>query len=171
MPVNYLYHFDVLQFIIMEAKLYQRVKRRNALKAESTITIQRPIEEVFTYITNTQEVPKWSPVKELKQTSEGALGIGTTVTQVVEFLGRTFESTTEVTGYDPPKAFAFKATSGPVLFEQHFTLSSTGGGTTVNAVLEGEPGGLFKLAGPLLPSTAQKQFDEQLGKLEKRLEG
>ena len=93
------------------------------------------------------------------------------MTQVIDFLGRTFETTTEVTGYDPPKAFAFKATSGPVLFEQHFTLSSTGGGTTVNAVLEGEPGGLFKLAGPLLQSTAQKQLDEQMGKLKKLLEG
>lgn len=140
------------------------------MKAESTITIQRPIEEVFTHITNTQEVPKWAPVKELKQTSEGALGIGTTMIQVIDFLGRTFESTTEVTGYDPPNAFAFKATSGPVAFEQHFTLSSTGGGTTLNAVLEGEPGGLFKLAGPLLQSAAQKQLDEQLGKLKKLLE-
>ena len=61
------------------------------MKAESTITIQRPIEEVFTYLTNTQEVPKWAPVKEFRQTSEGALGVGTTMTQVIDFLGRTFE--------------------------------------------------------------------------------
>jgi len=141
------------------------------LKAESTITIQRPIEEVFTYITNTQEVPKWAPVKELKQTSEGALGIGTTMIQLIEFMGRTFESTTEVTKYDPPNVFAFKTTSGPVPFEQHFTLSATGGSTKLNSVLEGEPGGFFKLAGPLLHPMAQKQMDEQMGKLKKLLEG
>src|SRR5260370_18265563 len=111
MPVNYLYHFDVLQFIIMEAKLYHRVKRRNALKAESTITIQRPIEEVFTYISNKQEAPKWSPVKKLKQTSEGALVIETTLTQVVEFLGRTFETPTEFTDYAHTKRYSFNSSS------------------------------------------------------------
>ena len=39
-----------------------------------------------------------------------------------------------------------------------------------NAVLEGEPGGFFKLAGPLLQPMAQKQLDEQVGKLKKPLE-
>ena len=140
------------------------------MRAEVAVTIRRTPEEVFTYITDLENAPRWAPVKEMRQLSEGPVGMGSQLVQVITFMGQSFESKTEVTGYDPPEVFTFKSTSGPILFEQLFTLSPIEEGTQLEVVLEGEPGGFFKLAQPLIAPAAQKQLHEQVDKLKQLLE-
>ncbi|HZR39796.1 MAG TPA: SRPBCC family protein [Ktedonobacteraceae bacterium] len=140
------------------------------MKAEVVATIRRTPAEVFTYITDLGNAPRWAPVREMRQLTEGPVGIGSQIVQIITFMGQSFESKTEVTGYDPPEVFAFKSTSGPMPFEQLFTLSPIEEGTQLSVVLEGEPGGFFKLAKPLIASATQKQLQEQVDKLKQLLE-
>jgi len=58
----------------------------------------------------------------------------------------------EVTSSDPGKAFAARATGGPIPFTDSFTLRSLSDGTTeVTHVQDIQPKGMFGLLGPVLP--------------------
>ena len=49
------------------------------IKVETTVQIDRPSEEVFTYISNFENNPEWqSGQLEAKFTSEGPLSVGST---------------------------------------------------------------------------------------------
>lgn len=82
---------------------------------EYSVAINRPIEEVFSFMTNLENNPQWvSGLLEAKQTSPGPMGVGSTGTDVRQFLGRRIESTWEVTEHEVNKKSAFKTTSGPI---------------------------------------------------------
>ena len=49
------------------------------LEFENTIYIDRPIDEVFAYLSDFENIPKWNYfVLEVRQRSENPIGIGTT---------------------------------------------------------------------------------------------
>jgi hypothetical protein len=50
------------------------------------------------------------------------------------------------------------------------TFESVAGGTRVDLILEGEPGGFFKLAEPVLVNLAKRQFDAALANLKDLME-
>jgi uncharacterized protein YndB with AHSA1/START domain len=141
------------------------------MKAESAITIRKPPAEVFQYLKYAEKISQWTPVKGMRLLTEGPIGVGTQYAQTISVLGQNFESVTEIMEFDEPNLFVFKAISGPLPFLQRFTLSPTGDGTKLEAVLEGEPGGFFKLAQSLLAPAAHKQLHDQLHKLKHLLEG
>jgi uncharacterized membrane protein len=142
------------------------------VRGEESVTINRPIEEVFTYLSNIERQPEWvSTLVESRKTSSGPTAVGTTYQQVVKFIGRRMELDCEVTGYEPPTLYAFRARSGPMRSEMQLTLASEGPETTrVTQVFEGESGGFLKLADPILTRTAKKQFAADLETLKTSLE-
>ena len=53
------------------------------LEFENTIPIERPIDEVFAFLSDFENIPKWNYyVLEVRQLSESPIGIGTTYHQV-----------------------------------------------------------------------------------------
>ena len=133
--------------------------------------INRPTEEVFAFVTDFEKSPQWmSELVEAKQTSEGPVGVGTTISAVASPLGRRIESTQEVAEYEPNSKFAFKSTSGPVASEDEYTFESVAGGTKVTRVAEAEMGGFFRLAEPLARRMMQRQFETNFANLKDLLE-
>ena len=139
---------------------------------EVDTTINRPIEEVFSYASQIERQPDWvSPLTESQKTSSGPTGVGTTYRQVAKFLGRRMDMECEITDYQPPTVDAFRAKSGPLHMEMRFTLTSEGpNATRVTQVADGESGGFFKLADPILVRTMRKQFVADLETLKTLLE-
>lgn len=141
------------------------------VKVEASVVINRPLEEVFAFVTTIENSPKWeSEVVEAKQTSEGSISVGTTFNGVGEFLGRRIESTFAVTAYEPNRTYAIKTTSGPMPFEQEHALEPVEGGTKVTIVAEVNPGGIFRLAEPIFARRVQSQLDTNLSNLKNVLE-
>jgi hypothetical protein len=111
-------------------------------------------------VTDPEKIAQWqSDAVESKQTSEGPIGVGATMRDVRQLMGRRMESDVEVIAYEPNKTFNIKNTSGPVQFEIRHIFESVDGGTKVTLVAEAEPGGFFKLAEPMVARSTQKQFD------------
>ncbi len=142
------------------------------IKIENSYVINRPIEEVFEFMANSENDPQWSSgAQEVMKTSEGPTGVGTTYTTVSRFLGRRLEATFEYTAYEPNKRLAGKATSGPILFQFENTFEPAAeGGTKVTISSEGDAGGLFKLAEPLVARMLQRQVDTDTANLKDLLE-
>ena len=142
------------------------------VRVEESVTINRPIEEVFAYASNIERQPEWvAPLSESRKTTSGPTRVGTTYQQVAKFLGRRIEMECEITAYEPPAVYAFRAKNGPMNMEMRFTLTSEGAQTTrVTQVVEGESGGVFKLADPIMARTMKKQFAADLETLKTSLE-
>jgi len=141
------------------------------IKIETSIVINCSIEEVFAFVTDVEKMPQWSAeLLEVKKTSEGPVGVGTTFSAVAKFLGRRMENDHEVSEYEPNSKFAFMPTSGPVQMEAKYTFESVAGGTKVSVVAEAETGGFFKLAEPILARMGKRQYETNFANLKDLLE-
>jgi uncharacterized membrane protein len=128
------------------------------IKIETSVHINRPIEEVFAFIADIEKLPLWAgPVTEAKQTSEGPIGVGTTQTQSAQFLGRQLDTTQEVTAYELNKKISTKSTSGALPLKVDYTFEPSGDGTKVTFEGNLEAGGFFKLAEPIAGRMLQRQ--------------
>ncbi len=143
------------------------------MHVEESVVINRPPEEVFDYVANRENLPEWSaPIQEVRKETQGPLmEEGARYTTVVKFLGRRFETPFEVIVHDRPSRHTDRSTGGP--FPQEFTHifeEVEGGGTRLTEVTDGEPGGFFRLAGPLLEMAGRRQFRADLETLKDLME-
>ena len=141
------------------------------VRAEHTETIERPPSEVFNYLTNIANLPEWQGgVLEARKESEGDVSVGTRFVEVRKFLGRQLESTLEVTEHERDRRFSLKVISGPVPFDVRHTLEPAGAGTRVHIEVEGDPGGFFRVAAPLVAMQGRRQLENDFGTMKTLLE-
>jgi uncharacterized protein YndB with AHSA1/START domain len=132
------------------------------VRAEVSTTIKRPVEEVFAALSDATKNQEWlSAVSETTKTSDGPIGVGTTYHSVGKFLGRRMESDVTYTEFEPNRRYVFETTT-PFPMTAAFTFESVAGETRIDQVVDAEPGGFFKLAGPLLVAAAKRQFKNDL---------
>ena len=132
-------------------------------KAQRTIVIDRPVDQVFAFFTDPQNDSKWRPhVKEIA--ARGPVGVGSTIHQVVEGPGgRGIPADIEVVGFEPSTRYAFQVTAGPVRPFGEFLFAPSGAGTEVGFSLEAELSGIKRLA---MSKTVQKSMDGQMAALD-----
>ncbi len=141
------------------------------IKVENSVVINRPVDEVFEFVSNIENLPQWAgPVLEAKQTSDGPVGVGATQTQVAQFLGRKIETSHEVTEYEPNKKLSTKTTSGPLPMEVSYILEPAAGGTKVTLGGDIDAGGFFKLAEPIVGRMLNRQTASDAANLKELLE-
>jgi uncharacterized membrane protein len=124
------------------------------LEFENTIRIDRPVDEVFAYLSDFENIPKWNYfVLEVSQRTDSPIGVGTTYHQV----RKTDEQDFRITEFEPNYMVAVKTLpqSSPG-FERRFTLYEDGNTTRIrdewkldtgrSAILERLAGGRVKSA-------------------------
>jgi uncharacterized membrane protein len=138
---------------------------------EMSIVINRPVEEVFAFLSNLENEVKWRREWiEARNTSEGPLGVGATFLLVSTFLGRRVEVVYEVTEYEPNRLTAWKAVSGPLPLTFRRIFERVEDGTRVTISYDGEMRGLLKLMAPLFVSMGKRQLAGDIPKLKQVLE-
>jgi len=148
-----------------------RRKEISQMKIEISIVINRPVEEVFAVMSNHENNPKWNPATlEAKKTSAGPIGVGTIVRSVTRIAGQRLEGESEFIEYEPNRKYATRVNSGPFPMKLQETFESVEGGTRVDARIEVEPEGFFKLAEPLLAKIAKRQLEAALASLKDLME-
>jgi uncharacterized membrane protein len=99
------------------------------LEFENTIPIERPIDEVFAFLSDFENIPKWNYyVLEVRQLSESPIGIGTTYHQV----RKSDEQDFRIIEFEANHRVAVKTLpqSSPS-FERRFTLYEEGDTTRI----------------------------------------
>ncbi len=141
------------------------------VRIEESTEIKRPVEEVFAYSSDVENLPEWAgPAAEVRKERPGTPSVGDRFTLVQKFLGRRFESPCEVTAFEPNRRFEYRSTGGPVPYTFTYTYAPSGAATRFTIVVEGEPGSFFKLAGPLLEKAGERQLKNDLETLKDILE-
>ncbi len=137
------------------------------LKFENTIRIDRPVDEVFAFLSDFENIPKWNYyVLEVRQLSDSPIGVGTTYHQ----LRKTDEQDFRIIEFEPDHTVAVKTLpqSSPRL-EMRFTLYEEGNTTRIRDEWKldtGRPAILERLAGGRIKSAVA----ENLAKLKELLE-
>ncbi len=141
------------------------------IRFEVSIVINRPLEEVFAFLSNLENNSKWrSGQIEARKTSEGPIGVGTTYRMVNNVLGQRLEGEAEVTEYEPNRKQASTSKSGYFPLAAQRIFERAVGGTRVRFVVEAEPGGIFKVAEPLLASMAKRRVETDAATLKDLME-
>ena len=130
---------------------------------EGTIVINRPIEEVFAFLADGENDPKFSPrVLEIAKTTDGPPGVGTTYASTVKDAGMKTKREFKLTEFEPPTRIRWAEQSKNLVTvrEGGYDLSRSGEGTqvTIFNVLEGH--GFGKLLAPLALRSARNGADD-----------
>jgi uncharacterized protein YndB with AHSA1/START domain len=98
------------------------------MKLELTQIIDRPPAEVFRFIAtnHVQNHPRWDPKMELRQVTEGPMGVGTVIHRRRTHSGAPQEGTMEVLEFSPPLAFGMVIRDGPLEMHSRMTFEPHG---------------------------------------------
>ena len=139
---------------------------------KNDITINRPVEQVFSFVSNLENAPKWqSDVVTATRDTTGPLGVGSKFHEVTKVLGRKVEALCEITEYDYPKKMAFKASSkAGVDYDGVYIAEPTGSDTLLRFSGTVTLKGLWRLFEPLYTGEVKRGIVEEHKKLKAAVE-
>src|SRR5215211_5821731 len=142
-------------------------------KIQSTVTIARPVDEVFGFFLALDEsAPKTDPgVESVVKTPDGPPRAGTTFLFRQERGGKTRETTTRFTSVEPDRQIDFEAEIGPMRPRCTLAFEQTDGGTKVTFRGDSNPVGPLKLLTPVFNRKGQQVWDQRLARVKAVLEG
>lgn len=120
---------------------------------EHTVVIDRPIGEVWTYLTDWFNTPRMGGYAALglRQTSPGPLGLGTTLQGRNVILGFETRLNHTITEWDPPHAFEDTMEGRPFRsLSQHGTLEAVGDATRLVVTTDFELRPSLRLLWPVI---------------------
>lgn len=140
-------------------------------RAEHTVVIKRRPEEVFAFLTDPDNTTLWQPtVIEVRRPSDDPVTVGSRFVDVRRLLGKSFESTLEVTELAPARRSAVKVVEGPVQGEASYDLRDVPGGTEVRFAYRMDAAGFYKIAEHVVTRVIVREFEANLGHLKDLLE-
>ncbi len=145
------------------------------IKGEGNIVINRPVEAVWKFLTDFENYPKWHKgMAEARKTSEGPMGMGTTVDVVAEILGlHTMKLV--ITDYEPNRRIVWRVDARPVTGAAGYvagcTFEPVQGRTRVFKFINGKFVGFFRLLEPILSRPLKRiEIETELGNAKRLLE-
>lgn len=116
------------------------------VRVAESVLVARPAAEVFAVLADPGAAPRWQRgVEGVRLLTDGPPGPGSRMAGTREYAGVKLGFTSEVTGWDPPRRFAFRSVGAPVRVEGGYALEDDPGGTRVTATLDLRVGGLSLL--------------------------
>jgi hypothetical protein len=137
----------------------------------NTVTIQRPAAEVFAFLADFENIPKWNyAIEETHKSSAGPVGVGTRYRQTRSVPSRSVEGF-EVTVYEPAR-LGIQGQIGPFQAQISYELEAAAGATRLvnNVELDPSPAAL-RLIAPLAAPKIKAAVAQNLGQLKLVLEG
>ena len=140
---------------------------------EGTARIDRPIDEVFAFLAEGTNDPKFSPrVQEIAKTTDGPVGVGTVFKSTVKDAGMKTSREFEITEFERPSRIRWTERSKNIVVvpEGGYDLTAADGGTQLKVfnVLEGR--GFGKLIVGAALRAARKDADAFAGRIKRAIE-
>jgi hypothetical membrane protein len=141
-------------------------------KVQSTVTIARPVEEVFRFFLDLDtNARKTDPdVESITKSPEGPTRPGTTFHFRQKAFGKIRETTTTFTSIEPNRTIGMEARLGSLRPEGVITFHQTSLGTAVAVLLNPNPVGPLKLLSPVVARIGQRVWDNRLARVKTALE-
>jgi carbon monoxide dehydrogenase subunit G len=133
---------------------------------EISTLVDCPLEEVFNFISNPLNLPKWQKmISSIDQVTPGTVTVGSKYKVTAEMMGQKIDGVMEVSTLEPPVRFGFTNQAGPMQVTVTITLKPVGTGAKITLNAQGNPGGVFKLAEGVLAKQVKSQMEANLANL------
>ena len=132
---------------------------------ETRVEIERPIENVFDYVSDPRNFPTWNPAGQSVQPV-----LATTYLMERTLPGGPATNEIEVIARVPQREFAFRTTSGPTPFAYRIRFTPTDQTTLMELDVSASLGPVGDRLGPLARGLVKRGVDENLASLKALLE-
>ena len=131
--------------------------------ASHSVTINRPASDVFAFVADGENAPRWrTGVLDIQRVS--GQGVGAVYRQGVRGPGgRRIAADYQVTAYQPDTLLVFKTIAGPVRPTGEFRLQQADGATTLTLSLQADLAGVKRL---FMSGMVQKTMDAEVAAID-----
>jgi hypothetical protein len=106
---------------------------------QNTVTIRRPIEDVFVLLADFENIPRWNyAILQTKKICPGPVGVGTTYRQIRSLPSRSEEGF-QVTVFEPTSRLEIHGDIGPFTATLSYLLAPLGNGTRLTNSVDLQP--------------------------------
>jgi uncharacterized protein YndB with AHSA1/START domain len=138
---------------------------------ETSVRIRRPIEEVFSYVADPLNFPRWnSAVEAVRKTPAAENGVASTYSMERELPTGRAVNELEVVASQRPREFAIRTTAGPTPFLYRYRFSAEEAETVVSLDAEVELPGAASLLPPIARRLVKNGVDANFATLKQILE-
>ena len=125
---------------------------------EGEIIINRPVEEVFDFVADERNEPRYNPqMRYAEQTSAGPIGVGTTFRAESTSQGRPVVMTITFAEYERPRRLTSATHLSTMDIQGTLTFDPVPEGTRMRWLWDLQPRGEFKLIAPLIARMGRRQ--------------
>lgn len=125
---------------------------------QGDIVINRPIDEVFDFVADERNEPKYNPQMTLAEmVSQGPIGVGTKFHVMTTGVGRAADMTIEYTEFDRPRRLGSATHMSNMDINGTLVFEAQGQSTKMKWLWNIEPSGFFKLLGPIVSRMGERQ--------------
>jgi hypothetical protein len=127
-------------------------------RIEGEIMINRPLEEVFDFVADERNEPRFNPgMLRAELLTPGRVGLGSRFRAEMRTRPRPVVMTTEFTGYERPRRLALRGHLSAMEIRGALTFDPVPGGTRLRWSWDVQPRGLLKLAAPMVARIGARQ--------------
>jgi carbon monoxide dehydrogenase subunit G len=137
---------------------------------ETSVRIERAVDEVFDFVSNPRNLPRWNSAVQAVSVTSGEGDPGSTYLMERELPGGRVQNGLEILARDRPAEFAIRTTSGPTPFVYRYRFDSGGATTVVHLAAEVELSGIARALGPLGARLVKRGVDANFATLKQILE-
>ncbi len=131
------------------------------VRVEGHITIERPVEEVFDFVADESNEPKYNPrMTRADKMTAGPIGVGTQFNSVMTGVGGAADMTIEFTEFDRPRRITEQVHLSNMDIKGRLQFEPVAAGTRMRWVWDLEPHGAIRLLGPLVRRVGDRQERE-----------
>jgi uncharacterized protein YndB with AHSA1/START domain len=143
------------------------------MRPEPSVVVNRPIEEVWAYVTDPFSLPRWGGRRlSVRATPPGPLGVGSMLHQRWVVFGLETQLSGVVTEWDPPRVVTVSLMDEGIARSgfARTTLEATSAGTKVVRTGALELRGIWKLLSPIVRPYIRRMMEDQNQNLKRLLE-
>lgn len=137
------------------------------METTSTITINRSVDDVFSYVSDVHRMPVWMTGVTAARMVSDAKEKGARFVATYLVARRPVDLEFKITRWDPKRVFGFATSDGPMKFKGRLEFKGKNGSTEVTSVIESGPDSLatrllFMIARPLYKRSMRRLLDREL---------
>jgi carbon monoxide dehydrogenase subunit G len=138
---------------------------------QTSVRVERPIEEVFPFVSNPLLFPRWNSAVETVELTSGDTGrVGSRYSVQRRLPVGQVENELEIFSREHVSEFGIRTTSGPTPFRYLYRFISDGADTVIRLDADVELSGLASLLAPVAASAVRRGVDANLATLKRTLE-
>jgi uncharacterized membrane protein len=138
---------------------------------KDSVVIARPVAQVFAFVADHRNLPAWTVgVKNSEKLTGGPPASGSRYRVEGMLLGRTIQSSYQVTAFEPGQGFDGTMTSPMFGFCEQYRFEPDHDATRLSMTATAEPHGIFRFLAPVMAAGIRRQVKADHHRLKNLLE-